>query len=621
MAFAASQNSKPQRTALLRILATTDLHMQLLGYDYWLDAPSDAVGLTRLIPVIERLRADCRNMGGETLLFDNGDILQGTPVAETLAKTGETHPLPDVLLDLGYDAIALGNHDFDFGLDHFDQVSTQAQMPVLCANLIDKRVQPNAPIGQPFALLTRNLSLGDETQPICIGVMGVAPPQTVSWGNAELKGAIEARDILETVAKTVPVMRAGGADLVVVLSHSGFAEDTSSAPQLMDENVSAAVARLPGVDAVIAGHTHEIIPEGPRTPPPGEAPLVLPGFWGSHLGQIDLSLTCDEAGAWRVASSLAVLHPGIPAPYLTDPPSSPLQSRVEDILRPSHIATLKKARTVIGTTPQPLTTWFAQIAPCSALSLLSDATISQAAPLADPDGGPLIAAVAPFKCGGRGGAAHYTDIQAGPLQARHIADLYPFHDKLCVLPRTGAQIKEWLEHTALCFHRVLPWQRQQNLMNEAYPGYNFDCIPALKYQIDLTAAAGQRIIGLSHNGAPVDPCAPFQLVTTTYRARGGGGFTQEGQKGAEPCSFRRSGLRYAEAVEQYIKEQGQIAQIAGTGSDPNSGLGWNLTAPTGTSAIFTSTPRAARHLPSLAKGSIRALGPRPDGFMNFQLSF
>lgn len=530
----------------LRILATSDLHAHLLPFNYYADRRDDSVGLASLAGLIEQARAECPN----TILVDNGDTLQGGPLADAalseMMPKGDPHPMITALNALGYDAATLGNHDFDFGLEALDTALSAARYPLVVAN--SSRIGTTCGGVRRHVILERTVI--DEAQTLRhlrIGITGALPPQVMRWARAHVDGRLEVGEILPAVQREVAAMRADGADIVLVLAHSGLGHDEDPAE---GENVGRIIARLDGVDAVVAGHTHNIFPR------PGDpnglidgTPLVQPGFWGSHLGQIDLILhpTGAKAGPrWQVE----VAQVGLAAIS---------EVRAEDRLllrrRLRRLPTLRRqiaqghrltraySARPLGRTAVPLETYFSLIAPCAATQLIADAQRAAVAPLLrerdDLAALPLISAATPFKAGGRGGPANFTDVPVGVVLLRHAADLYAYSNGLVLLRATGLRLREWLERSASAYHRIEPGagHAPQLLLDQSFASYNFDRMDGLRYEIDLsqparTNAEGDvirpgpgRIRNLRLScGLPVRDDAPYLVVTSAYRAAGGGHF-------------------------------------------------------------------------------------------------
>lgn len=532
----------------LRVLATSDLHAHLFPFNYFTDCRDDSVGLATLAALIQRARSETPN----TVLFDNGDTFQGGPLADAalseMVPQGDVHPMIAAMNALGYDAATLGNHDFDFGLDVLDRVIAPARYPVVLANA--RRVGGGGNLVVRHAILDRNLvDDAGAVRPLRIGVTGAIPPQVMRWARPQLNGQLEVEAILPAIQREVGNLRAKGADLVIVLAHSGLGADADITE---GENVGRLLARLDGVDAVIAGHTHRLFPR--PDDPTGlidGVPLVQPGFWGSHLGQIDLTLRpCakDTGGAgpeWQVHSAKASLRANADA-TATDRAS--LRNGLQQLpvfrrqMARGHRLTRAHSARPLGETAVALETYFSLIAPCAATQVIADAQRAAVARLLagrdDLAGLPLISVVTPFKAGGRGGPGHYSDVPVGAVLLRHAADLYAYANGLAVVCATGAQIRAWLERSVSAFCRIDPARSApQPLIDMDFASYNFDRMEGLRYDIDLTQEALtnttgdviRRGVGRIRNlrlcgGAPVRACDNFLLITSAYRAAGGGHF-------------------------------------------------------------------------------------------------
>ncbi|RMF40897.1 MAG: 2',3'-cyclic-nucleotide 2'-phosphodiesterase, partial [Alphaproteobacteria bacterium] len=219
------------------------------------DEGSGAGGLVRLADLI----AEARGEAASSLLLDNGDLLQGGALGDHLAATGgfgpdNPHPMIAAMNALGYDAAALGNHDLDYGVAFLQKALSAAAFPVLCANLFR---------GEGGTLLPGHRVLEREftddagrAQPLRIGLVGVLPPQVTGWNHRHLAGRFTAGDCVAAVREAVPRLRRDGADLIVTLVHGGISARSAS----RQENAAAEIARLDGVDAVIAGHQHRLFP-------------------------------------------------------------------------------------------------------------------------------------------------------------------------------------------------------------------------------------------------------------------------------------------------------------------------------------------------------------------------
>ncbi|MCF3974563.1 bifunctional 2',3'-cyclic-nucleotide 2'-phosphodiesterase/3'-nucleotidase [Paracoccus sp. EGI L200073] len=583
----------------LRILATTDMHMKVLPYNYYTDQPCDSGGLARTASLIARRRAEVAN----SLLLDNGDFLQGTPMGDfaATAMTGKPrslHPAIAAMNAMGYDAAALGNHDFNFGLSFLRQVTARAGFPFLAANLHVLR----GPGFRSHVILRRHVTDGQGRQvPLAIGIIGFVPPQTAEW-DRDLSGQMRCADILETARNLVPEIRAEGAQIVIALAHSGIG---GLSPHARMENAATALAAVPGIDAVIAGHTHEVFPGRDIPAAPGIDPVagtlagkpaVMPGFGGSHLGIIDLDLRPDIADDWQVAN-FRVRTEAVAAGLPND----------ADVARPvmgAHRETLRRLRRRVGRSMTPLSSYFALIGDDPGLRLVNMAQrwhVRQRLKNTQWASMPVLSASAPFRSGGRGGPQHYTDVPAGALSLRNLADLYFFPNRICAIRLTGAQLAGWLERSASLFGHVQPGDTDQKLIDPAFPCYNFDVVDGVTWQIDLSQPArfspdgtligpeARRVHELRWQGRPVQPHDNFVLATNSYRLASCGLFSplvsgnEVALKGDE---LTRDVLRH------YVRRRRRIAIEAA----PH----WSFKPMPGTSVLFVTGPGGMSHLDQVA---------------------
>jgi 2',3'-cyclic-nucleotide 2'-phosphodiesterase/3'-nucleotidase len=614
----------------LRLLETTDVHMTLLAYDYYQDKPSDDFGLAKTISLIKAARAQVPN----SLLFDNGDLLQGSPLGDWVSRVkplqpGQIHPAYKVLNAIGVDAANIGNHEFNYGLPFLRQAIAGAAFPYVSAN-VHLDVGRNDPAHDahaftPYVILDRRFSDESGAQHVIkVGVIGFVPPQIMVWDKQHLEGKLTVRDIQETARRLVPEMKAKGAQIVVAIPHSGF--ERSETPRFAENSV-ARLAEVPGIDAILFGHSHGEFP-GPffaKYPKVdltkgtiNGVPAVMPGRWGDHLGVIDLKLD-NASGAWRVTDSRAEIRP------ITDRASrKPLVAAdpmVAELIATEHAETLAYVRGDVASTRTPITSFFAQVTDDPSVQVVAQAQLAyakRAVQGTEYERLPLLSAASPFKAGGRMGWNYYTDIPAGRLSVRHVADLYIYPNTVKVVKITGAAVREWLEMSAGQFNRIDPLGApEQNLVNEAFKTYNFDSFEGVSYRIDVTqparyspdgklvAPAAHRIQGLSYQGQPIDETAPFLVVTNNYRASGGGGFPGLDGKAIVVDSPDET----REALVRYLRDAGTL--------DASADNNWRLQAVPGVKLRFLSGAGAVAHLARYPQ--IRLVKDNGDGSALFEL--
>jgi 2',3'-cyclic-nucleotide 2'-phosphodiesterase/3'-nucleotidase len=613
----------------LRLLETTDVHMVLMDYDYYQDKPSGEYGLARTASLIKAARGEVKN----SLLFDNGDLLQGGPMGEYVARVkplqpGQVHPAFKVMNWLGYDAANIGNHEFNYGLPFLNQSLAGAAFPYLNANIYledgDGNPANDKNAYTPYVILERDFT--DENgnpQKLKVGVIGLAPPQVMIWDRERLTGKVVARDIVQTAQHFLPEMKARGADLIVVIAHSGFEFGESV---FFAENAVARLAEQAGVDAILFGHSHGEFP-GRYFASHSKAdlqqgtingkPAVMPGFWGSHLGVVDLVLHKAD-GAWKVSSGQAALRPIWDR--ATRKPLVEAEPKVAELVAEAHAGTLAFMRAPLGESRAPIHTYFSLVGDDPSVQLIAQSQLAYArrALASTPYAGlPLLSAASPFKTGPRGGG--YVDIPAGTLSLRNAAEIYVYPNSLQVVRVTGAQVREWLEMAALVYHRIDPkGPAEQNLINTAVPGYFLDTLDGVSYRIDVTQPPrylrggklanpdAHRIADLRYEGRPIDEQAQFVVVTNSHRAGGGDAFP--GLDGNN--IVLRAPDENREALVQYIKSARAV--------DPAADDNWRLQPVPGVKLRFVSGSGGIAHL--ARHPQVRLVQDNGDGSALYELA-
>ena len=611
--------------ASLRVIATSDLHASLMPYDYCANRPNSSMGLGAISQQISEARGEAQNC----LLFDNGDFLQGSPIADFAAnaRRRRAHPVITAFNTLGYDAVTLGNHEFDYGLRFLAQALTSARFPVVSANIarrLGKSPARDDTLVPPFAILRRQIvDHAGKTHVIRVGVIGFAPPQIEEWDRDTPDGGVLTRDILASARAWLPRLRARGADIIVALAHTGIG---ALDPEHGTENAATALAALPEIDAVVAGHSHQVFP-GPDIPAAAAVdpvagrlagkPAVMPGHSASHVGIIDLELErCpSRSRRWRVVGASTRVGQRSAASAMATP-------ALHQALAPDHRAALAWSRRHLGETTVPLHTHFATVAPSAALNLIAAAKadhVRQALIGTGWEHLPLLSSGTPFRTGGRGGPMNYTDISAGPLRMRNLSDLYPFPNTIVTLMLTGAELATWLERAATVFNRIEPGSSQTPLLNPAVPGFVFEMIPQLDYAIDLSQPArfdaqgrlanpeARRITGLCHGGRPVRDEDRFLLVTNTHRA----GRARLQDPETELKVVFTDGARVQSVIASYLQRKGSVS-----GAFRRN---WHFLPMPGSGATIATGDHAAPHLGDIASFRPVALGKGCDGFAHYRL--
>ena len=612
----------------LRLLGTSDLHANIFPYDYYRDRPDDTVGLAKTAALIRAARAEVKN----SILLDNGDIIQGTPLGDYIAlskglKSGEAHPMIAAMNVLGYAACTLGNHEFNYGLEFLETALAGANFPAVSCNIF----KPDGSFYfKPWLVLEqtcRNES-GVE-QKLRVGIIGFAPPQIVQWDQSHLAGRTTTTGIAEAARIYVPQVRALGVDLVVALCHSGISRKP---PQPSEENAAIGLAEVGGIDAIFTGHQHLLLP-GPdfagiaavdvAAGALSGVPTFMPGFWGSHLGVIDLDLEQRE-GRWRVAGAHVEARPIYARVDRVVTALAPPEPDVLAAAQQAHNDTLAYVRSPVGDIVSPINSFFALVADDPSVQIVNAAQSwyvkKLVATMPALAGFPVLSAAAPFKSGGRGGPDYYTDVKAGPIAIKNVADLYLYPNSLRVVKVDGATLREWLERSAGVYRRIDPASTaEQELIDPSFASYNFDVIDGVTYAIDVTQPArydgdgklvapeGHRIVDLNFEGKPIDERQLFLVATNNYRAGGGGNFP--GCDGSTvvleaPDANRDVLVRYIVATQHV---------------EPKADNNWRFAPwPASVVATFASSP-AAISAPEPPGIKLTPMSPAPGGFEKFRV--
>ncbi|PZE21559.1 bifunctional 2',3'-cyclic-nucleotide 2'-phosphodiesterase/3'-nucleotidase [Paenibacillus xerothermodurans] len=561
----------------LRLMETTDIHMNLVNYDYYTMQQTDTFGLAKTASLIKQKRAEAQN----SMLFDNGDLIQGSPLGDYVARVnplpeGAVHPAYKAMNLLDYDAATLGNHEFNYGLAFLENNLKGANFPYVSANVFkddhDNDPTNDQPYIEPWKIIDKEVvDEAGHKHILKVGVIGFVPPQIMQWDNSHLSGKVIAKDIVDSARIYVDQMKAAGADIIVALAHTGGGDKTDYKPG--SENAGYALAGVAGIDAILLGHTHTTMKESNYN---GVA-MVQAGGWGDHLGVIDLKLTKDGSGRWVVlddqtaanAYSIFTRQNGAVIPNVD------ADQDILDAVAVEHDGTVQYVQQTVGTTSAQIFSYFAQVQDDPSIQIVTHAQkwyAEQKLQGTDWQGLPILSAGAPFKLN--------TNIPAGAISIKDTASLYQFPNTVSMVKMSGEQVKEWLEMSAGQFNQIDPNRAdEQPLINASFPSFNFDVIDGVTYQIDVTQparyntdgnvanAAASRIKQLQWNGQPIDMNQDFVVVTNNYRAGGGGNFPGiHNNPGLEKLNFPDENRQ---ALVDFIKSQGTI--------NPTADRNWTFT--------------------------------------------
>ncbi|MEU4366267.1 bifunctional metallophosphatase/5'-nucleotidase [Micromonospora chersina] len=514
--------SKPSKTWDLTVLGTSDTHGNVYNWDYYRDAEFDDskhndVGVAKLATLVNQIRAERK--GKATLVLDAGDTIQGTPLAtyyakqEPITETGATHPMANAMNVLKYDAVTLGNHEFNYGLPLLATWISQLGFPALAANAINEKT--GKPAFLPYVI--KEVALGGYDSPtLKVGILGLTNPGVAIWDKANVEGRLVFADMVATAAKWVPVMRDRGADLVIISAHGGDSGTSSYGPELPNENPVALIAEeVPGIDAILFGHAHNEVPQKFVTNKATGAQVLTsePSKWGQRLTRMDFTVT-KVKGRWQVvAKSATTLNTNT---VVEDP-------AVLAAVRGQHDTTVGYVNQVVAQSTEELSTVESRYKDTPILDFINHVqaeVVTQALAGTAYAGLPVLSQASPF--------SRTAVFPAGDVRIRDVAGLYLFDNTLEAVVMTGAEVKAYLEYSAKYFKTWAAGDTIDlaNINDPNVPDYNYDAISGLEYDIDIAKPVGQRITRLVLPGTdtPVAADAQFVMAVNNYRRSGGGNF-------------------------------------------------------------------------------------------------
>ncbi|MFJ4540705.1 bifunctional metallophosphatase/5'-nucleotidase [Streptomyces tibetensis] len=503
------------------VLGTTDLHGNVFNWDYFTDKEFDDkdhndVGLAKVSTLVNRVRAEKGRRN--TLLIDAGDTIQGTQLSYYYAKVdpitakgGPVHPMAQAMNAMDYDAAALGNHEFNYGIPVLRKFEQQCRFPLLGANALDAKTL--RPAFAPYSMHRLRTPHGRDVK---VAVLGLTNPGIAIWDKANVQGKMTFPGLEEQAAKWVPKLRSMGADVVIVSAHSGSSGTSSYGDQLpYIENAAALVAeQVPGIDAILVGHAHTEIPEYFVANKKTGKKVVLsePLKWGQRLTLFDFELVWEK-GCWKVEKVGAkVLNSNT---VEEDP-------KITKLLADEHEKVVAYVNQVIGTNAAEMTSAEAPYKDVPIIDLINHIqadTVKQALAGTEYAALPVLSQAACFSRSAR--------IPAGQVTIRDVAGLYVFENTLEARLMTGAQMKAYLEFSANYYVQTAPDAPVDpaKLTNaNGTPDYNYDVVSGLSYEIDIAKPAGSRVTNVRFEGQPLADDAQFVFAVNNYRANGGGNF-------------------------------------------------------------------------------------------------
>ena len=522
---------KPRRVHVT-VLGTTDSHGNVFNWDYFKnkeydDTAHNDIGLAKIATLVKAIRKKLRKHG-PVLLLDAGDTIQGTPLAYYYARiapitAGGVHPMAAAMNAMHYDAAALGNHEFNYGIDTLRAFESQLDFPLLGANAVDPATK--RPVFPPYVIKKYRVAKG--RKPLKIGILGLVTPGVAIWDKANVEGRMEFPGLVEQAAKYVPELKKKGCDLVIVSAHSGADTSSSYGDALpYPENAASLVAeQVPDIDAILVGHAHKEIPQRfvTNTKTGKRVLLSEPYYWGMRLAVMKLTVEWQQRKRrWKLVRSHS---------QLLNSNTAKENGKVSRAVRAQHDKVVGYVNAPIGTSTAALSAARAVVEDVPIIDFVQYVQ-GQAvkAGLTGADAAlPVLSIAAPF--------SRTASFPAGKVSVRDVAGLYIYDNTLLAVKITGAQLKDYLEFSARYFKKVgagtsFPMADVTNAVTPAAPNgtpdYNFDSVAGLDrkltYKIDIGKDAGARIVDLAYDGVAVTPAQEFALAVNNYRQSGGGGF-------------------------------------------------------------------------------------------------
>jgi len=540
LAPAAAQ--QPQRVSLT-LLSTTDVHGNIYPVDDLSNRPANR-GLAKIATLVKQVRAENPN----ALLLDCGDTIEGNRLAYYYAQKDSSGPNPIIaaMNAMRYDAMAVGNHEFNFGLDILWRAKRESKFPWLSANIRSSYSKSSGEYILPYII--------KEVSGIRVAIVAFTTPGIPRWEVPANYRGYKFEDIVAAARRIIPEVRKQ-ADLVVVLSHSGIDRDAVTGEPVVreipnEDETWELAEQVPGIDVIFFGHTHHEVPEKIVN----GVLLAQPSNWGRSLARADIELERGPDGRWKVAGkksrTLAVTDR-----VAADP-------EILGLAKNLYEATERYLNTPVGTLSEALTGRTGRLEDTPLVEMINRVQMEYGK--ADVSLATIFLPTLRW--------------EPGTITVRQLSVLYPYDNTLYTIRMTGAQLKEALEHAA-SFYPAWPPPAGQQMTP---PGYQCDSAEGVDYKVDLTRPVGERIRDLTFRGQPLAPGQKLRVAINNYRYTGGGGYKVYGKL---PILFRSS----REMIDLLVEYVSRIQQIPAT-----SNQNWEIVPAEARQALIEATaPRPA----------------------------
>lgn len=495
------------------ILGTSDIHGNVDNYDYFTDTVptgSSQRGLTKIQTYVKGVIASNPN----TIVIDDGDTIQGTPLSYyfELVDTSKTNPLALAMNTIGFTASTVGNHEFNYGPTVFNKFQSEATFPLLSANVTGCRDYTFV----PYVI--------KDVAGVKVGILGLTPPAVVHWERPENIVDCVFGDAVDAANYYVPIMKADGADVIVVAAHSGLDETYGYG---REENFIKFLANeVPGIDVILAGHAHALV----ASQTINGVLITEPNYHTRNISDIRITVTDNGSGGWTVTSKTSTAPAmGATAEDVT----------LKGLMQPYHDAAVLYINTPIGTATAPFPGGFvARIQDGPMADLINQVQMDAAAAAGFP---------VDTSC-----AALFTNsalLNAGPIKLKDAYAVYIYDNTLYVIEATGQMIKDELEWTANYFNQYF-YEPAGVTVNSTVRDYNYDLWAGIEYKLDVTKPVGSRVVELKLNGEPLAMDQVVRVALNNYRATG---------KFPTATKLYQSTIEVRELITNWIMEKGTIS--------------------------------------------------------------
>lgn len=517
--------------ATVTVLATSDLHGNIFPWDYS-GAKEANVGLAKVSTYVNQVRAANPNV----VLVDNGDTIQGTPLSYYFDKvdTKSEYPMMKVMGAMKYDTWTLGNHEFNYGFDVLNRVLADAAKEKITAISANTVKTDGSTFVNPYLIKTLSTPKGD----VKVGILGLTTKTVPSWEDKAHYDGLTFNDLVDEANKWVPKVKDAGADIVVLVAHTG---EEGTADVIPENQIKAIATKVNGIDAIVAGHTHAKIPEHDFTNPSGQTVIVTePGNNAGNVSRIDLSITKGSDGKWAVSNKSGWLVP-MDSSVTADPEIIKLAQSYQD-------ATMTYVATKLGTSTGDFLGTDQLVKETALMDLINK--VQKYYAKAD------LSIAAPLSSSAR--------ILKGDVTIQDLMGVYVYENYLYGIKMTGKQLKDWMEYSVRYYAQANSPSdpvTKDTVLNIA--DYNLDQLYGANYTIDLTQPVGSRIKNLTINGKLISDTDVFTVAINNYRYNGGGGFMKAAGITAPETTFD-SAKTYGDdgqvrnLMQKYIQEKGII---------------------------------------------------------------